>query len=79
MADNLFSGDVAIAGLVMYAAVLALVFAVFRNNYHVGILISIPATLVFTLLGVLSSEAMILLIVVAVLALALGAKKSLGE
>lgn len=79
VAENLFGGDLAIAGLVMYAAVLAIVFAVTRDNYHVGIIVSIPLTLVFSLLGILSSEAMILLIVVAVLALALGAKKSIGE
>lgn len=79
IAENLFGGDTTIAGLAMFAIVLALVFALFRNNYHVGIIVSIPLALMFSALGVLGSELMILLIVVAVLALALGAKKSLGE
>ena len=79
LANSMFSGDLAIAGIIMYVAVLAIIFSIFYKSYHVALIISIPLTLVFSLLGVLPQEATVLMIVIAVLILAMGAKKTFGE
>lgn len=79
LANSMFSGDLAIAGIVMYVAVLAVIFSIFYKSYHVALIISIPLTLVFSLLGILSTDAMVLMIVIAVLILAMGAKKTFGD
>lgn len=63
----------------IFAVVLGIVFALCKKNLHTGIILTIPLALVFSLLGVLSSELMLLLIVIAVLALAMGAKKTFGD
>ena len=79
LANSMFSGDLAIAGTVMYVAVLAVIFSIFYKSYHVALIISIPLTLVFNLLEILPTEAMVLMIVIAVLILAMGAKKTFGD
>lgn len=79
LANSMFSGDLAIAGIVMYVAVLAVIFSIFYKSYHVALIISIPLTLVFNLLEILPTEAMVLMIVIAVLILAMGAKKTFGD
>lgn len=79
IANSLFNGDLMIAGIIMYVGVLALVFSIFYKSYHVAIIVSIPLTLVFSLLGILSQEATVLMIVIAVLILAMGAKKTFGD
>lgn len=79
LANSLFGGDMGIAGIVIYVTVLAVVFVIFKKDYHIGIIIMIPVTLVFSLLGVVPSEATLLMIVIAVLILAMGAKKTFGD
>ena len=79
LANTLFNGDMMIAGIIMYVGVLAVIFAIFYKSYHVALIISIPLTLVFRLLEVLSQEATVLMIVIAVLVLAMGAKKTFGD
>lgn len=79
LANSLFGGDLSIAGIVIYAVVLAVIFVIFKKDFHIGIIISIPVTLVFSLLNIVPSEATLLMIVIAVLVLAMGAKKTFGE
>ena len=79
LANSVFGGDMSIAGIVIYVTVLAVVFVIFKKDYHIGIIIMIPTTLVFSLLGVVPSEATLLMIVIAVLILAMGAKKTFGD
>lgn len=79
LANSLFGGDMGIAGIVIYVTVLAVIFVIFKRDYHIGIIIMIPVTLVFSLLGVVPSEATLLMIVIAVLILAMGAKKTFGD
>ena len=79
LANSVFGGDLSIAGIVMYVAVLAVIFVIFKRDFHIGIIIMIPVTLVFSLLSVVPSEATLLMIVIAVLVLAMGAKKTFGD
>ena len=68
-----FDGNLQIAGLVMYAMVLLVLFALTRNTVHT-LIISIPATLIFSMLGVLPTDLMVLLIVITVIGLGISAK-----
>lgn len=72
-ATSFLDGDMAIAGILIYAAVMIIIFAATRNTTH-SLLISLPITLVFSMLGILSTDVMILLIIVTVLGLAVSAK-----
>ena len=72
-ATSFLDGDLAIAGILIYAAVMIIIFAATRNTTH-SLLISLPITLVFSMLGILSTDVMILLIIVTVLGLAVSAK-----
>lgn len=73
VSTSFFGGDMQLAGLVMYSLVLIAVFALSRKTIHT-LLISLPVTLIFATLGVLSTELMVLLILVAILGLAFTAR-----
>ena len=69
MGDSFFGGDSVIAGIVIYTMVL-LVLIVFSKKLSTALIVALPVTYVFSLLGVLSQDLMILLIIVTVLGLA---------
>lgn len=74
IADALFSGDMAITGLILFCTVLGFIFIVFRRQMFAAVMISLPSTLVFSTLGVLTSEFTMLILVVEVLVLAISVK-----
>lgn len=69
IASGFLEGNTTIAGLIMFSAVLLLIFSLMRNIKAV-LIISMPVSLIFSSLGILSVDFMILLIIVAVLGLA---------
>jgi len=69
IANTFFDGNVNLAGIVMYIAVLVLVITVSKNVFY-ALLIGMAATLLFTTMGILSTEIAVLLIIVSVLGLA---------
>lgn len=69
LATSFFDGNTTIAGIVMYIAVLGLVFGLFRNLKSV-LIISMPITLAFSLLGIIDTNTLVLLIIVTILGLA---------
>lgn len=71
IADSFFNGDLTIAGLVMFSTVLGILFVVFKGNIFTALIISLPVTLIFSLMGVLSADMTILLIIITVLGLAI--------
>lgn len=71
IADGFFNGDMTIAGILMFATVLGILFMIFNKNVFTALLMALPVTLVFSLLGVLSSDMTILLIIITVLGLAI--------
>lgn len=74
VSTSFFDGNLEIAGIVIYIGVLIAIFAITRKTVQT-LVISIPATLLFSMVGVLSVDLMILLLVVTVLALAFSATK----
>lgn len=79
LADGLFSGNTTVAGLVMFVVVLAIMFVLLKKNVFASLVIAIPVAFIFSLLGLLGGDMLLLLIVICVLGLATIGKKTLGE
>lgn len=73
IAVNFFGGSIEIAGAVVFSIALMLLFA-FTKNVFQTLLIALPVTFIFNLLGLLPSDMTILLLIVVVLGLAMSAK-----
>lgn len=71
IAQSFFGGDVGIAGIVMFMAVMAFVFIfIAKKNLMVGFLFMIPASLIFSMLRILPDSMAMIMIVIAVIGLA---------
>lgn len=77
--DSIFGGNAGAAGIVIFAVTLAAIFVLMKKNVFASLIIAIPTAFVYSMLGVLSADMMVVLIVVCVLGLATVSKKSLGE
>lgn len=75
VASTLFDGNTALAGLAIYAVVMLLIFVIARDS-TISLIGAILVAFVFSLLGILGSE--VLILVIAVAAIALSAVKSRG-
>lgn len=71
LADSFLNGDMTIAGLIMFSMVLAVLFIIFKGNVFTALLMALPVTLIFSLMGVLSGDMTILMIIITVLGLAI--------
>lgn len=74
VANEFFSGSIEIAGLALFSIVMGLLFALTRDVFQTLIL-SLPVTFIFNSFGFLPNDLVILLIIVAVLGLAMSAKR----
>lgn len=71
LAQSFFGGDMGLAGIVMYTAVMGVVFLLFaKGNLMVAFALMFPITFVFTVMGILPETMTILLIIIAVVGLA---------
>lgn len=73
ISNTFFDGNMTLAGLTMYICVLALLFMVSKNIVAV-LIISLPVTLIFASLNILSGDILIVLILITVVGLGLSAK-----
>lgn len=78
LADVFFNGDTTIMGLVLYTVVLAILFSMKRNVFQ-SLLLSLPMTLAFAFLGILSTDLTILLIIVSVLGLSITSTRAFNR
>ncbi len=69
VANNFTGGNTEIAGMLIFTMCLAIVF-VFVRKAFAALVISLPMSFIFSTLGIVSQEMMVLLIIVAVLGLA---------
>lgn len=79
LAGSLFGGDASIAGIVIFIVTLAVVFVLMKKNTFASLLLAIPVAFVYSAMGVLSTDMLVILIVVCVLGLATVSKKTLGD
>lgn len=69
IAQTFFGGSMEIAGIVVYSLVIMIVLAITKRAF-VTLVVSLPVTFVFSYMGFLPTELMILLIIVAVIGMA---------
>lgn len=77
LAETFFDDNMLIAGLMMYVVFLTIAFFVTKNLTAVMV-ISIPVTLIFASMGILSGDLLIVMIIVTVVGLALVAGKTIA-
>ena len=71
IADSFFAGDTGIAGMVIFAVVMAIVFAIFGTERMTGsFIVMLPLTLIFSAMKILPDSMAILLVIVAIVGLA---------
>lgn len=71
IADAFFNGDTGIAGMVIFAVVMMIIFAIFGTDHiMLSFVMMLPITLIFSALKILPDSMAILLIIVAVAGLA---------
>ena len=68
--QTFFDGDITMAGIVVYSMCILLILAITRRTF-VTLVAALPLTLIFSTLGVISTELLVLMIVVIVLGLAM--------
>lgn len=73
LSDTFFNGNMVVAGMAMYIIILAVMFAISRNLIAV-MLISLPVTLIFASMNILSGDLLIVLILITVIGLGLSAR-----
>lgn len=77
LAETFFDNNTLIAGLMMYVVFLTVAFFVTKNLTAVMV-ISIPVTLIFASMGILSGDLLIVMIIVTVVGLALVAGRTIA-
>ena len=80
VADQLFNGNITVAGLVLYMLLMGVVFGFTRNVFQT-LIIALPLTFLFSSggLGLLPNDMVLILCVVLILGLALSSKKALTK
>lgn len=77
LGDTFFNGDMSLAGLGLFAFALILVFVLTKNIFQ-SLVIGLVITGIFSFMGIVTSDMMILLIIVIVLGLAMTARTAVS-
>ena len=78
LGDSFFNGDLTLAGLALFGILIILIFALTKNVFQ-SLVIGLIGTAIFSYMGILTSDMMILLIIVIVLGLAMTARGVVGN
>ena len=73
LGDTFFNGDLTLAGLGLFAFAIVIVFTLTKNVFQ-SLIIGLIMTGIFSFMGILTADMMVLLIIVIVLGLAMTAK-----
>lgn len=77
LGDTFFNGDLTLAGLGLFAIAIILIFALTKNVFQ-SLIVGLIVTGIFSFMGILTADMMVLLIVVIVLGLAMTAKTAVS-
>lgn len=77
LGDTFFNGDMSLAGLGLFAFALILVFVLTKNVFQ-SLIIGLVLTGIFSFMGIVTSDMMVLLIIVIVLGLAMTARTAVS-
>ena len=73
LGDTFFNGDLTLAGLALFAVAIIVIFALTKNVFQ-SLVVGLIVTGIFSYMNVITSDMMILLIIIIVLGLALTAR-----
>lgn len=74
IANEFLGGNMEIAGIGIYLMAVIIVFALTNRNPYMALIVGMALTVIFSLMGILSTELTVLLIIVSVLGLAYSAR-----
>ena len=77
LGEQFFNGDLTLAGLGLFAIVIILVFVLTKNVFQ-SLVVGLIVTGIFSYMGIITSDMMILLIIIIVLGLAMTAKNAVS-
>lgn len=77
LGDSFFNGDLTLAGLALFGIMLILIFVLTKNVFQ-SLVIGLVGTGIFSYMGLLTSDMMILLIIIIVLGLAMTARNAVS-
>ena len=77
LGDQFFNGDLTLAGLGLFAITIILVFVLTKNVFQ-SLVVGLIVTGIFSYMGIITSDMMILLIIIIVLGLAMTAKNAVS-
>lgn len=77
LGETFFNGDVSLAGLGLFAFAIVIIFVLTKNVFQ-SLVIGLIVTGIFSYMGVITSDMMILLIIVIVLGLAMTARNAVS-
>ena len=77
LGDTFFNGDLTLAGLGLFAVAIIVIFALTKNVFQ-SLVIGLIITGIFSYMNILTSDMMILLIIVIVLGLAMTARNAVS-
>lgn len=78
LGDTFFNSDLTLAGLALFAIAIAIIFVLTKNVFQ-SLALGMIVTAIFSYMGLLTNDMMILLIIVIVLGLAMTARKAVGD
>ena len=70
LGNTFFDGNTLVGGIVLYVVAMAIIFVLSKKNLTTALVLGIPVTLIFSTLGLLSADVMVMLILISVLGLA---------
>lgn len=77
LGDTFFNGDMTLAGLGLFAVAIVLIFVLTKNVFQ-SLVLGLVITGIFSFMGIITGDMMILLIVVIVLGLAMTARNAVS-
>ena len=77
LGDTFFNGDLTLAGLGLFAFAIILVFVLTKNVFQ-SLVIGLIVTGIFSFMGIITADMMILLIIIIVLGLAMTARNAVS-
>ncbi len=77
LGDTFFNGDLTLAGLGLFAFAIVIIFTLTKNVFQ-SLIVGLIITGIFSFMGILTADMMVLLIIVIVLGLAMTAKSAVS-
>lgn len=75
IAEGFFGGSTEIAGLVIFAIAMLFIITFTKENILMTFLMMLPVTLIFSIMGIITTEMTVLLVLITMLGIGLTAKR----